>query len=224
MKYYIGDMHFRHKNVLKLDGRPWNSMEEMESELIRRWNSVVKHRKDIVYCLGDFCWSGKYEDWKEIVDQLNGQIHLILGNHEGKRINNKIKDLFYSADYYDESKENGLRVCVCHYPIPFHNGAFYSHSYDFYGHVHNTNDQKILQKYQMSIWNNMFEAEQRGEKYVGNQGQFINVGCMMPWMDYTPRAFEEITQVLNSQKETFFMYRKNGFDFNELVNKMDLIY
>lgn len=70
----------------------------------------------------------------------------------------------------------------------------------------------------------MFEAEQRGEKYVGNQGQFINVGCMMPWMDYTPRAFEEITQVLNSQKETFFMYRKNGFDFNELVNKMDLIY
>lgn len=65
MKYYIGDMHFRHKNILKLDGRPWNSMEEMESELIRRWNSVVKHRKDIVYCLGDFCWPGKYEDWKK---------------------------------------------------------------------------------------------------------------------------------------------------------------
>lgn len=76
----------------------------------------------------------------------------------------------------------------------------------------------------MSIWNDMFEVERRGEKYIGNQAQFINVGCMMPWVDYTPKTFEELIQTLHNQKETFFMYRRNGHSFDELVNKMDLIY
>ena len=26
------------------------------------------------------------------------------------------------------------------------------------------------------------------------KGNFINVGCMMPWMDYTPRTLDEIIE------------------------------
>ena len=39
--YYISDLHLRHANVIRLDGRPFANMEEMESEIIRRWNERV---------------------------------------------------------------------------------------------------------------------------------------------------------------------------------------
>lgn len=40
-KFYISDWHFGHKGVLAFDNRPFKSIEEMNNELIRRWNSVV---------------------------------------------------------------------------------------------------------------------------------------------------------------------------------------
>ena len=33
MNYYIADTHFCHKNILRYDDRPWDSLEEMESAL-----------------------------------------------------------------------------------------------------------------------------------------------------------------------------------------------
>ena len=67
--YYIADTHFGHERVIEFDKRPFSSLEEMEEEMIRRWNAVVE-RGDTVYILGDFCWRVD-ADWIRILKRLN---------------------------------------------------------------------------------------------------------------------------------------------------------
>ena len=52
----------------------------MNQMLIENWNKKVP-KDGIVFHLGDFAWGG-YEAWKNIREQLNGEIILIKGNHK----------------------------------------------------------------------------------------------------------------------------------------------
>ena len=79
--WFTADTHFRHRNIMMLDGRPFDSIEEHDAELIRRWNEKVKPG-DTVYHLGDFCFSGVARS-QHFKNQLNGDIILIKGNHDG---------------------------------------------------------------------------------------------------------------------------------------------
>ena len=56
-----------------------------------------------------------------------------------------------------------------------------------YGHVHNTREYDFMVKLRREIKANHTEDAH----CVGN---WINVGCMMPWMDYTPRTLDEIIE------------------------------
>ena len=51
MIYYIADMHFGHKNVLRFDNRPFADTDLMDEVLIHNWNERVTG-EDIVYVLG----------------------------------------------------------------------------------------------------------------------------------------------------------------------------
>lgn len=55
MNYYISDTHFGHKNVIRYDNRPFDSIEEMDEAMIQLWNETVNDA-DAVYILGDFSW------------------------------------------------------------------------------------------------------------------------------------------------------------------------
>ncbi|HXD94553.1 MAG TPA: metallophosphoesterase [Bacteroidia bacterium] len=78
--FFIGDTHFGHKNILKYEPnyRKFNSIEEHDAELIKRWNAKVTN-KDTVYHLGDFCFGRHNID---IASELNGIKKLIMGNHD----------------------------------------------------------------------------------------------------------------------------------------------
>lgn len=41
MNYYISDLHLSHANVIKFDSRPYDTIGEMETDLISRWNNQV---------------------------------------------------------------------------------------------------------------------------------------------------------------------------------------
>ena len=41
MIYYIADMHFGHKNVIRFDDRPFADTEQMDEVLIQNWNERV---------------------------------------------------------------------------------------------------------------------------------------------------------------------------------------
>ena len=189
---YISDLHFGHKNILRFDNRPYNSVEEMEEQLILNWNSVVS-KDDTVYILGDFCW-GKEKDWLRLLPLLKGKKVLISGNHDilKNRMTGQLKAEFEDIKDYKEIYDEGRKVIMCHYPI-----LAYKHSYDdntfmLHGHVHNLTTE--------SKWIREFVEELRASRVAGfdNRGQIINVGCMMPYMNYIPRTLDYLIEKLDN--------------------------
>src|SRR6478735_3720332 len=83
--FFWSDTHFWHTNILKHQpNRKYSSIEEMNEVLIAIWNETVKNN-DTVYFLGDFAM-GRFAQAAEIFARLNGNIHLVRGNHDDKKI------------------------------------------------------------------------------------------------------------------------------------------
>jgi calcineurin-like phosphoesterase family protein len=98
--FFTSDTHFGHTNILKYCDRPFSSTEEMDEEIIRCWNSVVKP-DNIVFHLGDFAF-GTIAQWETYRNRLNGHIHLILGNHDMHNFSNsrqRLEEMFESVQF-----------------------------------------------------------------------------------------------------------------------------
>lgn len=78
--FFTSDTHFGHANIIKFCKRPFLNVDDMNEALVENWNKVVPE-DGIVFHLGDFAFGGS-NVWNEITPRLNGQIHLILGNHK----------------------------------------------------------------------------------------------------------------------------------------------
>lgn len=77
---FIGDTHFYHENIISYENRPFSSVHDMNSTLIKNWNLKVG-KNDRIIVVGDFCFhANKYA--QEILEQLNGYKVLIMGNHD----------------------------------------------------------------------------------------------------------------------------------------------
>ena len=79
MIFFTSDHHFSHANIIRYCNRPFASTEEMNQELISRWNQTVSP-DDTVYYLGDFSLS--VDVVGSITQLLNGRKFLIMGNHD----------------------------------------------------------------------------------------------------------------------------------------------
>lgn len=187
MQYYIADCHFGHNNVLRFDNRPFKDIEEMENVMVGNWNSVVR-LDDTVYILGDFCW-GKADEWLRIVKKLKGNKVLIEGNHDLRNPPAELKSLFADIKPYKEVTDNGRQVILCHFPIPFYRHSSAKLYFMLCGHVHNTAENEFLEKWTKEMRET--QGEFNGLPF-SNRGQIYNVGCMMPWVGYTPRTLDEI--------------------------------
>lgn len=182
--FYISDLHFGHANVIKFDKRPFATIEEMDTALIRNWNEAVR-KNDNIYILGDFCW-GKSEQWVELLSQLRGNKYLIAGNHDIKNPSSTVRRYFQDWKDYKEIDDKGRRVILCHYPIPFYKSDYSESTFMLHGHVHITFENEYLENLRYQIENDPYERSAK------NLCQFYNVGCMMPWMNYMPRTLDEI--------------------------------
>ena len=79
MIYFTSDHHFYHQNVIKYCGRPYTSVEDMNSALLKNWNDTVGP-DDVVYYLGDF--SMAFRSVEIFSSRLNGVKNLVPGNHD----------------------------------------------------------------------------------------------------------------------------------------------
>ena len=176
MIYYIADTHFGHENILHYDSRPFKNIETMDDALVFNWNNSVRP-EDTVYVLGDAFW-GNEERCVQIMKMLNGHKHLIQGNHD--KVQGKLKNLWESISQYAEITDKETPVVLSHYPIMFYKNQRYG-AVMLYGHVHKRHWGYIEK------WRN----EQIG---LGLPSRLFNVGCMMDYMNYTPRTLNEILE------------------------------
>jgi calcineurin-like phosphoesterase family protein len=130
--FLVSDTHFGHAGVCRFmrnDGvtklRPWDNPDEMDEEMVRRWNDRVRPN-DKVYHLGDVVINRKA---LSIMHRLNGDKVLIRGNH----------DIFKDEDYRAHFRElrayhvmNGM--ILSH--IPLHPESLGRFGVNIHGHLH----------------------------------------------------------------------------------------
>lgn len=129
--YFTSDSHFYHTRIINYENRPFNNVDEMNNELIKRWNKVVTNN-DTIINLGDFCFGNK-DKTSEIVSKLNGNKILVMGNH----------DMSHNVKWYIDCGFNE----VYKYPILFKEFFILSHEpinylkapfVNLYGHIHSS--------------------------------------------------------------------------------------
>lgn len=172
MIYFTSDTHFFHKNIIKYCNRPFytDDSNEMDNAIISNWNSVVSPI-DTVYHLGDFAFTGNTEKIRLTIQSLNGDIHLLMGNHDYQNKFNRdnVRSLFKSVNDYlyieVDDEEQGLMqgIFLCHYPmLTWHNAM--RGSWQLFGHIHSginssASEKDILLKpsqYDVGVDNNNF--------------------------------------------------------------------
>ena len=126
------------------------------------------NQKDI-YILGDFSF-GTVEQTLEILNRLNGNKFLIIGNHDEKMLKSKevVSKFAWCKDYY-KLRYNGLKIILSHYPIAVWDCKHYG-SIMLHAHLH----EKKLE----------YET-----KNLYNVGVDVN--------NYSPIILEEILEKLN---------------------------
>lgn len=193
MRYYIADSHFFHGNLnTKMDHRGFGSVEEMNAYMLKQWNAKVRKNDDVVI-LGDLSW-GKAEETNALLEQLNGRLYLIQGNHD-RFLKNKDYNAsrFVWIKPYEELQDNKRKVILCHYPIMCYNGQYRvdeqgnPKNYMLYGHVHDTYDQRLIEQFQDITRSSMRELA--GGEIRTIPSNMIN--CFFMYSDYTPLTLDE---------------------------------
>lgn len=133
--FFIADTHFGHKEIIDYENRPFASVTEMDSEMIKRWNSVVSEN-DTVYVAGDFSFYdvlGRDEKTVEICSELKGRKVLIKGNHD-IRSEEYYRQCGFAAAYDYPIVVDGFWI-ISHEPMYLNANMPYA---NIYGHVHSS--------------------------------------------------------------------------------------
>jgi calcineurin-like phosphoesterase family protein len=138
--FFTSDTHWGHTNILKYANRgvdkggPFRSIEEHDEALIRNWNAVVQPTDDVFH-LGDFAFMQVPETLR-ILRRLNGNKHLIWGNHDKKLA----KDIRFAKAWtwtrdLASIEVDGQRIVLCHYAMRVWDKSHFG-AWHLYGHSH----------------------------------------------------------------------------------------
>ena len=188
MIYYISDLHLRDQKIFDKCKRPFDSLEEMESIIIEKWNRKVND-DDEVYVLGDIC---KDDDPSAIavIRGLKGHKHFIIGNHDHLLLDDiKKADVFESIGFIGVILDNGRKVCICHYPVmdwmEFNRQGMF-----VYGHVHN-------------------KTQKNGDAYREIKEYYLNkpaYNCGVDINDFEPKTLDELIESKEANKDEPYIY------------------
>ena len=174
--FLVSDTHFGHAGVCRFTGkdgaklRPWTDPNEMDEEMVRRWNERVRPN-DKVYHLGDVVINRKA---LSIMKRLNGDKVLIRGNH----------DIFRDDDYRQYFRElrayHVMRGMILSH-IPLHTDSIGRFGTNIHGHTH---DRRVMK--------NVFGKL--------SQEIDIRYHCVcVEQTDYTPILFEDVVKRIQAE-------------------------
>ncbi|GEP20033.1 metallophosphoesterase [Pediococcus argentinicus] len=198
MKFFVSDTHFFHKDLLGMNDfapRPFNSVEEMNQEIIKNWNDRVGEN-DTVYHLGDIALyfirpeRASNEAVFQVLKELHGHLVLIKGNHDSRSLFKYLsahnyewggKSKFEFHDVGKLIKLNHRQLIMSHYPISL---GIVNQIINLHGHIHH---------------------------YSVNARENINVGIDTPEKDYldykipfgAPFSERDIERMIDQKKIDF---------------------
>ena len=203
MRYYIADLHFYHAALNeRMDRRGFANVEEMNEYMTSKWNQKVR-KNDEVVILGDLSW-GNAEETSQLTRQLNGTLYLIQGNHD-RFVSKTTMDMrrFAWVKPYEEMYDNKRKVILCHYPIICYNGQYRldedgnPRTYMLYGHVHDTQDQRLIEQFQEITRATVTMDAQGNQRNI--PCNMINCFCM--YSDYEPLTLDEWIELDRKRRE-----------------------
>lgn len=142
--FFTSDNHYFHDNIIKYCKRPFSGSEDMNSEMMSRWNSVVSP-DDIGIFVGDISagLKGRTGELQDIIRSLNGKKILIRGNHDHQ------PDEWYLESGFLRVRDAAKfgAVVLTHYPLSSlerrgisGEDLFGPFSHVIHGHVHERGD------------------------------------------------------------------------------------
>jgi calcineurin-like phosphoesterase family protein len=193
--FLVSDTHFGHAGVCRFtesDGvtkiRPWTDPDEMDEEMIRRWNDRVRPN-DKVYHLGDVVINRKS---LATISRLNGDKVLIRGNH----------DIFRDDEYRLYFRElrayhvmNGM--ILSH--IPLHEASLGRFGVNIHGHLHSGRVKKARG----------IDARTGATLYSDENDVRYHCVCVEQ-TDFTPILFEDVIKRIEAEGGSVGFKSGNG--------------
>jgi calcineurin-like phosphoesterase family protein len=174
-KFYTSDCHFGHHGILSHcpTTRPFSSVEEMDSAILNAINERVE-KSDIIYILGDFSVGASTEYVAHVFHEIRCRKVLVLGNHDldkKGRVLRSLSELSWDVPptHAITIKDDDQLVHLSHYAHRVWQGSNRG-SYHLFGHSHGT---------------------------LPSQGRSLDVGLDAPDMDFQPKTFSEIRDLLH---------------------------
>ena len=193
--FLTSDTHFGHAGVCRFTEangitkiRPWTDPDEMDEEMIKRWNDTVRPN-DKVYHLGDVVINRRS---LKTLHRLNGDKVLIRGNH----------DIFRDDEYREYFRElrayhvmNGM--ILSH--IPVHEASLGRFGTNIHGHLH-TNRVKRARG---------VDAQTGAVLYSDENDVRYHCVCVEQ-TDFAPILFEEVIKRIEAEGGTVGFKNGNG--------------
>jgi len=139
----------------------------------------VVGKGDSIYIVGDFSMCGT-KATREILEQLNGKKHLIIGSHDKAAI--KCKEHFESIKESSLISVNGQAIFLAHHCHKVWPRSHYG-SWHLYGHSHGGLDE-----------------------YAAKEGKLLDVG--VDSHNFYPWTFDEIVEIMTTKPDNFNLVQR----------------
>lgn len=179
MVYFTSDLHFCHDKDFVWQVRGFESIDEMNAEIVRKWNELV-YPDDDVYVLGDLTL-GNVEEGLKLIAKLNGYLHIIRGNHDTDTKANRYLELpnVVSVEFATVYKYKKAIFWLSHYPTITAN-------YD---------DDKPWAKHLVCLFGHTHQEQ----PFYNDNPYMFNVG--MDAHNCTPISIEKIIETIRNKKQ-----------------------